>query len=499
MPHPQVTSQPELTLSSLKKNTGLNLAVPQLVRRSKSGRYVVRFRVRGASSAVVSIGLQTTKRIEAVIRMNELSATAKAFLLDNPEATSIELNAHLKSMALMFLTDKVDSYWSSLEFDYIGDTKADLKSLSLGALSVDQQRHIVKAIKLLEAAQTRADAGDTEPLLDFLKGLEVVEDSDNLIKGSHIGNATAILKVEQGDNPKEFKQERLEWSQLSAIYQNEHSVNLKPASQRDIQSAHKTLSRFVKDIDWKTYTRAEVTAVRDDMRASGLADSTVNKLLAKLCAVMNWANQNGYVPHDYTKGLKVKGVESSRRAFTREELAKVVQTVALERETHKRLFGQLSVVTGARCGELTQLTRADVITEAGLVCIDINANNGKSLKTKASARLVPITEAYGLSIKEFTDYIRKLPSDDSLVFGMSRDVASKWFNEVVLPKALPERTKDLVLHSLRHTMATFMKQAGCAESIAQDVLGHSNQSITFGLYGRAKSVEQMAEALEQSL
>lgn len=435
-------------------------------------------------------------------RMNELSATAKAFLLDNPEATDCELNDHLKSMALMFLTDKVDDYWSSLEFDYIGDTEADLKSLALGALSVDQQQHIVNALRLLEAAQVRVDAGDTAPLLAFLKGLECLEvkgDSDNLIKGSHNDDGVSILKEEQGDSPEESKQERLEWVQLSSIYQAEHSVNLKPASQRDNQSAHKTLSRFVRGIDWKNHTRGEVAAVRDAMRASGLADSTVNKLLAKLCAVMNWANQNGYVPHDYTKGLKVKGVESSRRAFTRDELDKVVHTVALERETHKRLFGQLSVVTGARCGELTQLTKSDIVTEAGVVCIDINAKNGKSLKTRSSVRVVPITEAYGLSLEEFTDYVSKLPSDDSLVFGMSRDVASKWFNEVVLPKALPERTKDLVLHSLRHTMATFMKQAGCAESIAQDVLGHSNQSITFGLYGRAKSVEQMAEALEHSL
>ncbi|MGC0876833.1 hypothetical protein WKG84_04860 [Pantoea agglomerans] len=81
---------------------------------------------------------------------------------------------------------------------------------------------------------------------------------------------------------------------------------------------------------------------------------------------------------------------------------------------------------------------------------------------------------------------------------MSRDIASKWFNEKVLPNALPDHDKSLVLHSLRHTMATMMKQAGVAESIAGDVLSHTSQSITFGLYGKAKSVTLMADALNQA-
>lgn len=472
------------------------LAKPYLIRRKGSGRYTMRLRKVGSTTPLISIGLRTTSRSLAMTHLNELSATAKAFLLDNPEATAEELRGHLKDMAESLLTDASGDYWDGVEVSHLHDAKANLREIAAKhSLSIEQHHHLAASLKVIDAAQKRVNEGDAGPLLDILKGL----DSNN-------GGSTTILKKEQGSHPSELTRERLPevkplgFDELSSIYMSEHSVNLKPASQRDNASAHKTLKRFTKGINWKTHTRSEVSAVRDAMRESDLADTTVNKMMAKLCAVMNWAVQNGHIDHDYTKGLKVKGVESNRRAFRDDELAKVIDAIAAEREPRKRLFGMLAVITGARCGELTQLTKADVVSEAGHLCIDINANGGKSLKNKGSARVVPLIDgAYGFSLNEFSEWVSALPEENSLVFGMSRDIASKWFNEKVLPNALPDRDKTLVLHSLRHTMATMMKQAGVTESTAQDVLGHSNQSITFGLYGKAKSVDLMAEALQKTL
>lgn len=481
-----------------------SLAVPQLVRRKTSGRYTLRIRERGQTVPLVSIGLQTVNKREAILRMNELAQTAKAFLMDNPEATREELNAHLKDIAEALLTDRASDYWSSVgEVDHLGDAEANLRTLALGRLTIDQQAHILKALEVVRAAQSRMQDGDASELLRVYESLarEAAVAARAGIAAGHLasdGSTVQNLRGQQGDYPKEST--HIYWDELSSIYQAEHSVNLKPASQRDIASAHKTLSRFVKGIDWRTHTRAEVAEVRDAMRSSGLADSTVNKMLAKLCAVMKWASLNGHVPHDYTKGLKVKGVKSNRRAFTEDELEKVLTTITLEREPHKRFFGMVAAVTGARVGELTQLTKADIVEEAGRLCIDINDNNGKTLKTAASARTVPLTDkAMGLDLEEFIRYVSSLPEDNSLIFKMSRNVASKWFNGNVLPKALPDRAEDLVLHSMRYTMATLLKQSGCSENTAQDILGHSAQSLTFGLYGKTKSVDLMAEALSAAL
>jgi integrase len=432
-----------------------------------------------------------------MIRARELAQTAKAFLLDNSQVTSKELNEHLKSMALTFLTDKVGDYWSGLEVDHIEDASVNLRSLAKESMTVDQQAHIVKALEVLQAARSRAHSGDTQPLLSVLASLN--GDND---QGVHNADApTRNLKDDQESSPTESTQEPLFFNELSDLYIKEHSVNLKPASVRDIQSAHKALKLFTGSIDWREHTRAEVSAMRDTMRDSGrYADATVNKMMAKLCAVINWAFQNGHIKHDYTKGLKVKGVKSVRRAYSAAELVKVLDRVTTEREPHKRLFGLVATITGARAGELTQLTKADVVEEAGHLCLDINDNGDKSIKNAASARVVPLTDgAMGFSLTEFREWVKALPSEDSLVFGMSRDTASQWFNREVLPQALPDRTGDLVLHSLRHTLATLCKQGGVSESLAGDILGHSGQGITFGLYGRAKSIDQMANALAQAL
>jgi len=432
-----------------------------------------------------------------MIRARELAQTAKAFLLDNSQVTSKELNEHLKSMALTFLTDKVGDFWSGLEVDHIEDASFNLRSLAKESMTVDQQAHIVKVLEVLQAARSRAHSGDTQPLLSVLASLN--NDNDTGVNKAY--GPTRNLRADQIVTLAESTQEPLLFDELAGLYLKEHAVNLKPASLRDIQSAHKTLRVFTAGIDWRTHTRAEVSAMRDAMRDSEkYADATVNKMMAKLCALINWSFMNGHIKHDYTKGLKVKGVRSARRAYSMDELEKVTARVNAEREPHKRLFAQLATITGARAGELTQLTKADVVEEAGHLCIDINDNGDKSIKNSASARLVPLTDgAMGFSLEEFREWVKALPSEDSLVFGISRDTASQWFNREVLPQALPDRTGDLVLHSLRHTMATLCKQAGIAESTASDILGHTGQGITFGLYGKAKSIDQMAEALAKAL
>ncbi|YCI30815.1 tyrosine-type recombinase/integrase [Erwinia sp. PK3-005] len=497
-----LTQAPKVTLLA-------TLAKPNLIRRKASGRYTMRLRKVGSTAPIVSIGLKTTVRSLAMSRLNELSATAKAFLLDNPEATAEELRKHLKWMAECFLTDATNDYWDGVEVAHLHDAKANLREIAATqALSVDQQKHIREAIKLIAAAQQRVNKGDAGPLLDILDGSKAID-----VSRADSDAPVSILEGKQGGSPSEFTREHqkgseatsepLYWDELSSAYREEHKVNQTERNQKDLLSTHKAVGRFAAGINFRAYTRPEVSAIRDAMIAANLAPSTVNKLLTRLSTIIAWACRNGHIQDDYTKGLKLKNIESTRRAFSEDELGKVVTTIHEETNAAKRFFGLLAVITGARCGELTQLTKADIYEDGdnGLLCIDINANNGKALKNKASARVVPLIDgAFGFRSEEFREYVASLPDEEnSSVFRMSRDVASKWFNEVILPKAIENRSSDLVLHSLRHTMATLLKHAGVAESTAQDVLGHTNQSITFNLYGKTKSVNLMAEALKQAL
>ena len=428
--------------------------------------------------------------------LNELAATAKAFLLDNPEATAEELKEHLKWMAESLLTEASNDYWDGVKISHLHDAKANLREIAAKhSLSIEQHHHLAASLKVIDAAQKRVNEGDAGHLLDILKGF----DAQN-------GHATTILEEKQGSHQSESNNNGhssvLLWDDLAETYRNEKAQEWTPATMRDIQSVHKTLSRFLKGINMKAHTREQMKAVRDSLDTEGLAPATINKALAKLEAVVTWGNNNGYLNHNYTKGLKRKNITSNRKAFSEEQLAKVVRTIKEEPVAAKRFFGLLAVITGARCGELTQLTKKDIVKECvdgeEIYCIDLNDKDvGKTLKNKYSIRKVPITDgAFGFSLSEFLEYVHSMPDDNSLIFGMSRDIASKWFNEQVLPHSLPERTKDHVLHSLRHTLATVMKEKGIALTDIQGIMGHSSNTITFDVYGKGHSLKRLDKALK---
>jgi integrase len=90
--------------------------------------------------------------------------------------------------------------------------------------------------------------------------------------------------------------------------------------------------------------------------------STANKLLGRLSTVMNWAVNNGYLDKTFDKGLKLtKGADSSHVAFTPAQIEAVMPQVhSLPADSWHRWGFSLGAITGARIGEIYQLTKDDV-------------------------------------------------------------------------------------------------------------------------------------------
>ena len=51
-------------------------------------------------------------------------------------------------------------------------------------------------------------------------------------------------------------------------------------------------------------------------------------------------------------------------------------------------------------------------------------------------------------------------------------------------------------HSIRRTVSTLLEQGDVVEGVAADILGHNKTTMTYGLYSRGSSVEQMTKAIE---
>ncbi len=445
------------------------------------------------------------------MRQRELAATAKAFMLDRPEVSLQELTDHLRSMAEQFLTDASDDYWNGLEVATLVDEKSNLKELAATqALSLDQQKGIRLALEVLTAAQQRVDTGDTSGLIDIVM--------NNPTDYSTICDSMAILSNEQGVSPEVFTQERqpevaiCSFSELVSSLLAEKVQTLKSSSYKDLSSSLNTVSRFLPE-DMDLMSRSEWLAVRDAMLASEVRPSTINKLLTKAKMCLDYGLMNGQLEgRNPIERMKLtKDIDSKRRAFTDEELERLLVRVEAEYQftrhtAHttseaRRWASLVSVVSGARSAEVCHLTKRDIVTlDNGLTCIDINEDgDGKSVKNKHSVRLVPLTDgACGLDLKSFLEWVDTQPDDGGPLFGMTPSAYSSWFNSRVLTEALGD-AENVSLHSLRHWLATRMKERGVNLVDAQGILGHSSQSITYDLYGKGHAVGRLAEVLKTAL
>ncbi|EFP2134224.1 site-specific integrase [Escherichia coli] len=506
------TSSPDTRLTQISL---LSVAKPQLVRRA-NGRYTIRFRLKGQTTPFLSVSTRSTDRRVATMRQRELAATAKAFMLDRPEVSLQELTEHLRSMAEQFLTDASDDYWNGLEVATLVDEKSNLKELAATqALSLDQQKGIRLALEVLTAAQQRVDTGDTSGLIKLIDGgVSQLTDDNNHTDYSTIGDSTSILKNEQGDRPAVFTQERqpsVVFSSLVSSLLAEKVQTLKSSSYKDLSSSLNTVSRFLPE-DMDLMSRSGWLAVRDSMLASEVRPSTINKLLTKAKMCLDYGLMNGQLEgRNPIERMKLtKDIDSKRRAFTDEELERLLVRVESEYQftrhtAHttseaRRWASLVSVVTGARSAEVCHLTKRDIVTlDNGLVCIDINEDgDGKSVKNKHSVRLVPLTDGVcGFSLKSFLKWVDTQPADGPL-FGMTPSAYSSWFNSRVLTEALGD-AENVSLHSLRHWLATRMKERGVNLVDAQGILGHSSQSITYDLYGKGHAVQRLAEVLKTAL
>ena len=459
------------------------------------------------------------------MRQRELAATAKAFLLDRPEVSLQELTAHLRSMAEQFLTDASDDYWNGLEVATLVDEKSNLKELAATqALSLDQQKGIRLALEALTAAQQRVDTGDTSGLIKLIDGgVSQLTDDNNLTDDSTIGDSTSILRIEQGDRPAVFtqvtapcshseRQPSVVFSSLVSSLLAEKVQTLKSSSYKDLSSSLNTVSRFLPE-DMDLMSRSEWLAVRDSMLAAEVRPSTINKLLTKAKMCLDYGLMNGQLEgRNPIERMKLtKDIDSKRRAFTDEELERLLVRVESEYQftrhtAHttseaRRWASLVSVVTGARSAEVCHLTKRDIVTlDNGLTCIDINEDgDGKSVKNKHSVRLVPLTDgACGFDLKSFLEWVDTQPDDGGPLFGMTPSAYSSWFNSRVLTEALGD-AENVSLHSLRHWLATRMKERGVNLVDAQGILGHSSQSITYDLYGKGHAVGRLAEVLKTAL
>lgn len=410
----------------------------------------------------------------------DILKTLALFHLDQPDASWDDLKERLKEIAEDALQGhSEDSRGLYMElYDQMSNHLAE--ATSTGRFNANQQRAIGTGQRVLRAAQERLE-GRPQELTEIIGELSC----------STSVAPSVSLSVLSTDEPVTFET-------LSGLYLAERKGNVTATTHKSVTSACRTLSGLLEDLNLKTHTRADMVALKEKVIA-GRKPLTSNKLLTQLSTVMSWAVNNGFLERSFDKGLKIeRGAESTRKPLTQDQVVKIMDHAnGLAVDDWKRWALSLGVLTGARIGEIYQLTREDIKQVDGITVIDINKdeNGGKTLKNSFSVRQVPLVDgAYGFSLETFLEWVNV---NEGRLFKAKEHYFNKPLNEALREPLGLVSGGDQSFHSLRHSLSGLMKAAATPEVIAQGITGHSAGNITYDLYAGSQKlpVTTLYEAL----
>mgnify|MGYP002802915358 FL=1 len=188
-------------------------------------------------------------------------------------------------------------------------------------------------------------------------------------------------------------------------------------------------------------------------------------------------------PCDAVEIRKYKKAHKS--ALTGEEQGRFL--VGARTSPHALLF-RLMLSTGLRIGEALALTKSDIDFENSrlTVCKNVIFLKGQRIvqdtpKSEAGNRTIPVPQ-------DICAELQGLPGDT--LFPCTYNAAKK-----ALEKIAKANDIKMTLHTLRHTYATRLEEAGIPPKVKQYLLGHSSLEMTQNTYTDAQSayVESLSE------
>jgi len=225
--------------------------------------------------------------------------------------------------------------------------------------------------------------------------------------------------------------------------------------------------------------RDAAAIAKSDTKIRTLNPTNLNAYMARFGSLLNWAVAEEYISRNPSRGLQLAETvhpQDRRRPFSLDQLRRIftapVYTGCKDQEGGYAVPGPviatgarywvalIGLLTGARLNEICQLDIADIRTIEEVACIVITEESltgmrDKSLKNKASARIVPVHPTLlQLGFLDFVDQKRrggvlKLFNDLPLGAKGFRSVAySRWFARFLIRSSAS--APQTCYHSFRH-------------------------------------------------
>jgi integrase len=270
----------------------------------------------------------------------------------------------------------------------------------------------------------------------------------------------------------------------------------KPSTQATIKShLHRHLVPFFGNRQMREIEPEEVQQFISSVRLSA---KTAKNLFATMQMLCKSARTWGYIAHDPVAGIVLpKRHRVARRFFSVEEALRIL---AAAPEPY-RMFYWLALETGMRAGELCGLRVSDFDFDRGLVNVGQSVWRGKFQSPKSENAMRCFTLSRGLLVQVAAYLKQWRPNETGLVF-ITRN-GTPWDANLLVKRKLYPLLDSLGierggLHAFRHTNSTLMDRLGVPLKVRQQRLGHSDPSLTLGVYTHVASEddERVAEQLD---
>lgn len=289
---------------------------------------------------------------------------------------------------------------------------------------------------------------------------------------------------------------------------NTHMADKKAATKERYDGIYRNYieNSPIYNIKLKDLEPSHIQNYYNDLVSNGKSISVITNLNKLIAPCIRYANISNRILKDFSKAIVLpkinKTISKSNDVipFTLDEQLKFIEAI---RGNDLEILFITALDTGLRQGELFALTWNDIDLKNKVIYVNKtfkrvkNTDTGEyeniiqSPKTKKSLRVVPLPyhlidklNRHRLNQKALKLKVANLYEDNNLVFsntfGKYLDSGNvlKKFKKILKDNDIPTRK----FHDLRHTYATRLFELGEEAKTVQELLGHSNISITLDTY-----------------
>lgn len=272
--------------------------------------------------------------------------------------------------------------------------------------------------------------------------------------------------IELRQNPNDIKkalQGELTFAMLFTKYMAIHSKPHKLSWREDESKYAQYLEKPLSKLKISTITQADIKAIHRGITATGKS-VVANRVIALISSIFGFAISEDLLKSNPCYGIKKNKEVALNRYLEAAELAPFFKALETEPSQTMRDFFLLCLLTGARSGNVKAMRWEQLDLESGVWVIP-RTKNGTSQTVTLAQQAIDVLKAR----VQTSEWV--LPSNSTE--GHMVAPAKSWTN-------LCERAKlkDLRIHSLRHSMASWQAINGSSLLVIGRSLNHKSPAMT---------------------